>query len=161
VIGMSIYDVKVKKSDGTEYDLSEYKGKAMLIVNTATKCGLSDQFDGLEDLYKKYQDNGLVVLGFPSNQFKQELSNAEEAEQACRMSYGVTFPMHEIVKINGKEAHPLFDYLTSNTKGVLSSSIKWNFTKFLIDKNGNIVRRFGPTEKPENLEDDIKRVLSE
>ena len=158
---MSIYDVKVKKSDGTEYDLSEYKGKAMLIVNTATKCGLSDQFDGLEDLYKKYQDNGLVVLGFPSNQFKQELSNAEEAEQACRMSYGVTFPMHEIVKINGKEAHPLFDYLTSNTKGVLSSSIKWNFTKFLIDKNGNIVRRFGPTEKPENLEDDIKRVLSE
>ncbi len=133
----------------------------MLIVNTATKCGLSDQFDGLEDLYKKYQDNGLVVLGFPSNQFKQELSNAEEAEQACRMSYGVTFPMHEIVKINGKEAHPLFDYLTSNTKGVLSSSIKWNFTKFLIDKSGNIVRRFGPTEKPESLEEDIKRVLSE
>ena len=158
---MSIYEVKVKKSDGSEYDLSEYKGKAMLIVNTATKCGLSNQFDGLEDLYKKYQDNGLVVLGFPSNQFKQELSNAEEAEQACRMSYGVTFPMHEIVKINGKEAHPLFDYLTSNTKGVLSSSIKWNFTKFLIDKNGNIVRRFGPTEKPENLEEDIKRVLSE
>ena len=158
---MSIYDVKVKKPDGTEYNLSEYKGKAMLIVNTATKCGLSDQFDGLEDLYKKYQDNGLVVLGFPSNQFKQELSNAEEAEQACRMSYGVTFPMHEIVKINGKEAHPLFDYLTSNTKGVLSNSIKWNFTKFLIDKNGNIVRRFGPTEKPENLEEDIKRVLSE
>ncbi len=158
---MSIYEVKVKKSDGMEYDLSEYKGKAMLIVNTATKCGLSNQFDGLEDLYKKYQDNGLVVLGFPSNQFKQELSNAEEAEQACRMSYGVTFPMHEIVKINGKEAHPLFDYLTSNTKGVLSNSIKWNFTKFLIDKNGNIVRRFGPTEKPESLEEDIKRVLSE
>jgi len=158
---MSIYDVKVKKSDGTEYDLSEYKGKAMLIVNTATKCGLSDQFDGLEGLYKKYQERGLVVLGFPSNQFKQELGNAEEAERACRMSYGVTFPMHEIVKINGKEAHPLFDYLTSNTKGVLSNSIKWNFTKFLIDKDGKIVSRYGPTEKPEALEEDIEKVLAE
>ncbi len=158
---MNIYEIKVKKPDGTEYNLSEYKGKAMLIVNTATKCGLSDQFEGLEDLYKKYQQNGLVVLGFPSNQFKQELGDSGEAEQACRMSYGVTFPMHEIVKINGKEAHQLFDYLTSNAKGLLSKNIKWNFTKFLIDKNGHVVKRFGPTDKPEALEEDIKMVLAE
>ncbi|CEG21345.1 hypothetical protein BN1080_00253 [Planococcus massiliensis] len=156
---MSIYDLTVPKADGDAYSLSEYKGKPMLIVNTATKCGLSDQFDSLEKLYSTYKEDGLVVLGFPSDQFKQELGSAEEAEQACRMSYGVTFPMHDIVKVNGKEAHPLFKYLTSNTKGFLSKSIKWNFTKFLIDADGNIIARYSPKEKPEAFEEDIKKVL--
>ncbi|UJF26814.1 glutathione peroxidase [Planococcus sp. 107-1] len=156
---MSIYDMTVPKADGDAYSLSEYKGKAMLIVNTATKCGLSDQFDSLENLYSTYKDDGLVVLGFPSDQFKQELGSAEEAEEACRMSYGVTFPMHGIVKVNGKEAHPLFNYLTSNSKGFLSKSIKWNFTKFLVDPEGNLIARYSPQEKPEAFEKDIKKVL--
>lgn len=158
---MGIYDISVTKSDGLDYQLDEYKGKPMLIVNTATKCGLSNQFDGLEKLHDKYKEDGLVVLGFPSNQFGQELSNAEEAEQSCRMSYGVTFPMHEMVKVNGKGAHPLFDYLTSNTKGFLMKSIKWNFTKFLIDREGNIVGRYSPTDNPKSIEKDILRVLGE
>jgi len=158
---MSIYDISVTKATGEAYPLSEYKGKPMLIVNTATKCGLSGQFDSLEHLYKEYKDEGLVVLGFPSGQFRQELSNAEEAEQACRMSYGVTFPMHGLVNVNGKNAHPLFRYLTNNSKGFLSSSIKWNFTKFLIDHNGNIVGRYAPKDKPESFEKDVKKVLAE
>lgn len=158
---MSIYDIKVQKSDGTEYELSEYRGKPMLIVNTATKCGLSNQFDSLEILYKKYKDEGLVVLGFPSNQFFQEPGNGADAEQACRMSYGVTFPMHEMVKLNGNEAHSLFKYLTTNTKGLFSSKIKWNFTKFLIDKNGNIVKRYATTDNPKEFEEDIKNIINE
>lgn len=158
---MSIYEIKVKKSNGEEYELSEYKGKPILIVNTATKCGFSNQFDSLEKLYAKYKEDGLVVLGFPSNQFHQEVSNAEEAAQACLISYGVTFPMHDIVKLNGKDAHPLFNYLTSNSKGFLSDSIKWNFTKFLVDKNGNIVERYAPKDHPEICEKDIQQVLSE
>lgn len=156
---LSIYDIKVKTSDGVEYELNDYKGKPMLIVNTATKCGLSNQFDGLEKLYNQYKDHGLVVLGFPSNQFHQEVTNSEEAAQACRMTYGVTFPMHEIVKVNGKEAHPLFKYLTTNSKGFLSNSIKWNFTKFLVDKEGNLVERYSPTDNPESFEKDIIHVL--
>jgi glutathione peroxidase len=156
---MGIYDLTVTDANGKTYPLSEYEGKTMLIVNTATKCGLSGQFDSLENLYKTYKDQGLVVLGFPSDQFAQELANAKEAEQACRMSYGVTFPMHDIVKVNGKEAHPLFKYLTENTKGLLGSSIKWNFTKFLVDSEGNVVGRYSPKDKPESFEQDIQKVL--
>ena len=159
VIEMSIYDIKVKNSNGVEYDLSEYKGKPMLIVNTATKCGLSGQFDGLEKLYNEYKEQGLIVLGFPSNQFKQESGSAEDAAEACRLSYGVSFPMHELVKLNGKDAHPLFDYLTSHSKGFLSNSIKWNFTKFLVDKEGNLVERYAPTDNPESFKKDIQKVL--
>ncbi|RNF38118.1 glutathione peroxidase [Planococcus salinus] len=158
---MSIYDFTVKKPGGEEYPLSEYEGKAMLIVNTATKCGLRGQFDSLEKLYKKYEDQGLVVLGFPSDQFGQELDDAAEAEEACRMSYGVTFPMHDIVKVNGKDADPLFKYLTENSKGFLGSNIKWNFTKFLIDKNGKLAARFSPKDKPESFEDEIQTFLTE
>lgn len=156
---MRIYDISVTKSTGEEYPLSEYKGRPMLIVNTATKCGLSGQFDSLEHLYKEYKEEGLVVLGFPSNQFRQELDKAEEAAEACRMSYGVTFPMHDIVQVNGKNAHPLFRYLTANSKGFLSSSIKWNFTKFLVDQEGNIIGRYAPKDKPESFENDIKKVV--
>lgn len=156
---MSIYEISARKPDGSEYPLSDYEGKTMLIVNTATKCGLRDQFDGLEKLYQKYEDDGLIVLGFPSDQFAQELDNAEEAEQSCRMTYGVSFPMHDLVKVNGKNADPLFKYLTENSKGVLGSSIKWNFTKFLIDKDGKLVARFSPKDKPENFENEIKKYL--
>ncbi|MDN7228380.1 glutathione peroxidase [Planococcus sp. N064] len=157
---MGIYDLTVTDANGKTYPMSEYQGKTMLIVNTATKCGLSDQFDSLENLYKTYKDQGLVVLGFPSDQFAQELANAKEAEEACRMSYGVTFPMHDIIKVNGKEAHPLFKYLTDNTKGFLGSSIKWNFTKFLVDGEGNIIGRYSPKDKPESFENEIQKVLA-
>lgn len=156
---MSIYELNATKADGNVYPLSEYEGKAMLIVNTATKCGLRGQFDGLEKLHKKYNNEGLVVLGFPSDQFGQELNDAGEAEESCRMTYGVSFPMHDIVKVNGKDADPVFKYLTENSKGFLGSGIKWNFTKFLIDKEGNLVSRFGPKDKPESFEDDIRKVL--
>lgn len=158
---MSLYDLKAKKADGNTYELGEYSGKAMLIVNTATKCGLRNQFDGLEQLHKTYADDGLVVLGFPSDQFGQELGDGAEAEQSCRMSYGVSFPMHDIVKVNGKEADPIFKYLTEHSKGFLGSAIKWNFTKFLIDKKGNVVARFAPKDSPESFEDEIKKVLAE
>lgn len=121
---MNIYDIDVALEDGTEYSLEKYKGKAMLIVNTATKCGFTPQFEELEELYMKYHDDGLVVLGFPSNQFKQEVDSAEEAASQCRLTYGVTFPMHEMVKVNGKEAHPVFNYLTTHSKGFLGSNVK-------------------------------------
>lgn len=157
---MGIYDIEVMDASGEAHKLAEYEGKVMLIVNTATKCGLRGQFDSLEQLYKNYSEEGLVVLGFPSDQFGQELGEAEEAEQSCRMTYGVTFPMHEIIKVNGTDAHPLFKYLTDNTKGFLSSGIKWNFTKFLIDREGNIVNRYAPKDKPETFENDIRKILN-
>ncbi|WP_373738346.1 glutathione peroxidase, partial [Jeotgalibaca porci] len=131
---MNIYDISVTMENGEAYQLDRYKGKTLLIVNTATKCGLAPQFDELQKLYDKYKAEDFVILGFPSNQFKQEVATVEDAAEACRMTYGVSFPMHEIVKINGKDAHPLFKMLTDETKGVLGSAIKWNFTKFLVDK---------------------------
>ena len=152
---MNIYDISVTMENGEAYQLDRYKGKTLLIVNTATKCGLAPQFDELQKLYDKYKAEDFVILGFPSNQFKQEVATAEDAAEACRMTYGVSFPMHEIVKINGKDAHPLFKMLTDETKGVLGSAIKWNFTKFLVDKNGQVVERFGPTESPLAFEDKI------
>ncbi|RSL34695.1 glutathione peroxidase [Salibacterium salarium] len=156
---MSIYDMSVTKADGETYTLDEYQGNAMLIVNTATNCGLRGQFDSLESLYQKYKEKGFVVLGFPSNQFKQELDDAVEAEQSCRLNYGVTFPMHQIVHVNGSEAHPLFQFITEQQKGMFGSPVKWNFTKFLVDKKGKVVKRFSPQTKPESLEEDIQRVL--
>ena len=156
---MNIYDISVTMENGEAYQLDRYKGKTLLIVNTATKCGLAPQFDELQKLYDKYKAEDFVILGFPSNQFKQEVATAEDAAEACRMTYGVSFPMHEIVKINGKDAHPLFKMLTDETKGVLGSAIKWNFTKFLVDKKGQVVERFGPTESPLTFEDTIAAAL--
>lgn len=127
---MEFYDIEVTTAKGETYPLSRYKGQVMLIVNTAFNCGFAPQFDELEKIYQKYKDRGFVVLGFPSNQFKQEFDSAKDAEEACRINYGVTFPIHEIVAVNGDDAHPLFKFLTSNTKGVLGSKVKWNFTKF-------------------------------
>ncbi|MGB4823579.1 MAG: glutathione peroxidase, partial [Leuconostoc mesenteroides] len=132
----------------------------VVIVNTATKCGYAPQFGELEKLYKKYKDKGLVILGFPSNQFKQELETASQAAQACQLTYGVTFPMHQLVAVNGKNTDPLFKYLKENSKGMLgSSTIKWNFTKFLVDKEGNVVKRYAPKTEPKDLEEDIEDVL--
>lgn len=131
---MNIYNIEVTLENGETYTLGKYKGKTLLIVNTATKCGLSPQFEELEELYEEYKADDFIVLGFPSNQFKQEVDSAEEAAEACRSTYGVTFPMHEIVTVNGENAHPLFQLLTKEAKGMIGNAIKWNFTKFLIDK---------------------------
>lgn len=156
---MNIYDIEVTLENGETYTLDRYKGKPLLIVNTATKCGLAGQFEELQGLYEAYEDQGLVILGFSSDQFKQEVSTAEEAAESCRLTYGVTFPMHEIVKINGADAHPLFKLLTEETKGVMGKAVKWNFTKFLVDKNGHIVKRFGPTATPLTFQEELKTYL--
>ncbi len=156
---MSIYNIEVVREDGEQYKLGKYRGKTLLIVNTATKCGLTGQFDDLQKLYEKYQSDGLVILGFPSNQFKQELASAAEAAMACRKEYGVTFPMHEIVTVNGEDAHPLFKRVTEATSGLFGKKVKWNFTKFLVDKNGEVVKRFAPTDKPLDFEEEIKQYL--
>ena len=156
---MEIYNIEVTLENGESYTLDQYKGKTMLIVNTATKCGLATQFEALQELYDKFKDHDFVLLGFPSNQFKQEVDSADEAAVACRSEYGVTFPMHEIVAVNGDEAHPLFKLLTEETKGVFGKAIKWNFTKFLVDKRGNIITRFAPTTTPLSFQDEIQAIL--
>ena len=156
---MEIYNIEVTLENGESYTLDKYKGKTMLIVNTATKCGLATQFEALQELYDKFKDHDFVLLGFPSNQFKQEVDSADEAAAACRSEYGVTFPMHEIVAVNGDEAHPLFKLLTEETKGVFGKAIKWNFTKFLVDKRGNIITRFAPTTTPLSFQDEIQAIL--
>ncbi|MBS1008876.1 glutathione peroxidase [Leuconostoc suionicum] len=157
---MSIYDYFATLENGETYSLNKLANHPVVIVNTATKCGYAPQFGELEKLYKKYKDKGLVILGFPSNQFKQELETASQAAQACQLTYGVTFPMHQLVAVNGKNTDPLFKYLKENSKGMLgSSTIKWNFTKFLVDKKGNVVKRYAPKTEPKDLEEDIEDVL--
>jgi len=156
---MNIYDIEVTAENGETYKLEKYKGHPMVIVNTATKCGLAPQFAQLEDLYQTYKNQGLVVLGFPSNQFKQELSSSSEAGEACRMTYGVSFPMHDLVQVNGKDTSELFKYLKSHSKGLLGSEIKWNFTKFLVDRNGEVVERFGPKTNPKDMVSEIEKVI--
>ncbi|KRN29989.1 glutathione peroxidase [Liquorilactobacillus mali] len=155
----TIYDFEVSRENGEKYRLSKYEGKTMLVVNTATKCGLAPQFAELEELYEKYKDAGLVILGFPSNQFKQELANGQEAAQACRATYGVSFPMHELTVVNGKETAPLFQYLKKEAPGELGNSIKWNFTKFLVDPSGKVLQRFAPKTKPKTFEKEIQEAL--
>ncbi|EOH88927.1 glutathione peroxidase [Enterococcus villorum] len=156
---MNIYDFTVTLENGTTYSLDKYKGHPMIIVNTATKCGLAPQFEQLEELYERYQSQGLVILGFPSNQFKQEVATASDAAQVCRTTYGVTFPMHQIIDVNGSNADPLFEYLKKQAPGTLSNAIKWNFTKFLVDKDGNVVERFAPKTIPIKMIDSIEAVL--
>ncbi|QLK85919.1 glutathione peroxidase [Staphylococcus sp. 17KM0847] len=157
---MNLYDIDVTKTDGTTYSLSKYKGDVLLIVNTASECGFTPQFDGLETLYRDYKDQGLTVLGFPCNQFgKQEPGTGHEAETNCKLNYGVTFPMHEKIDVNGDNTHPLFEYLKSQQSGLLGGNIKWNFTKFLVDREGNVVNRFSPQKTPEKLRSDIEHLL--
>jgi glutathione peroxidase len=158
----TFYDFSAISLQGKEIDMDEYKGKVVLVVNTASKCGLTPQYEGLEQLYKEYKDRGLVILGFPCNQFAgQEPGDEKSISEGCLINYGVTFPMFAKIDVNGSNAHPLYKYLKSELKGgLLGSSIKWNFAKFLIDKNGNPYKRYSPTTAPENLKADIEELLS-
>ncbi len=155
------YDFEAKSLDGKPVQLQDFKGKVLLIVNTASKCGFTPQYQGLEDVYKRFRDRGLVILGFPCNQFgAQEPGSADEIGAFCEKNYGVSFPMFEKVDVNGDTAHPLYQWLKAEAPGVLGSQgIKWNFTKFLIDRSGNVKSRYAPTTKPEDLKDDIEAVL--
>jgi len=155
-----IYDLSIKTPAGEIIKMTSYKGKPVLIVNTATKCGLTPQFDGLEKLHQKYKDQGLVVLGFPCNQFAgQEPETNDTLEQTCRINHGVTFQLTEKVNVNGKNTHPVFEFLKSKKGGFLGSKIKWNFTKFLIDKEGNVIERYAPTTVPSKIETDIIKLI--
>lgn len=157
---VSIYDFSAKTIDGTEKSLADYKGKALLIVNTASKCGFTPQYEGLEELYKKYKDRGFVVLAFPCNQFNsQDPGTNEEISEFCEVNFGVSFPLFRKVDVKGDNAHPLFKYLTRETKGMVTNEIKWNFTKFLVNKNGEVVDRFAPQTNPERITKDIEKVL--
>lgn len=158
---MKIYEFKVKNIEGVETDLSAYKGKALLIVNVASQCGFTPQYAGLEMLQKKYASRGFSVLGFPCNQFGgQEPGTEKEVAAFCETSFGVTFPLFAKIDVNGVDAHPLYQYLKKEEKGFLGTeAVKWNFTKFLINKNGEVVKRFAPQTKPEDLEKDIEAVL--
>jgi glutathione peroxidase len=157
----SVYDFSARTIDGDEQPLSDFEGKAMLVVNTASKCGFTPQYTGLENLWKKYQDQGLVVLGFPCDQFgHQEPGNEEEIKSFCSLSYDVTFPMYAKVDVNGDKAHPLWKFLKKEKSGLLGiDSIKWNFSKFLVDKHGKVVKRYAPTDTPEKIEKDLSSVL--
>jgi len=155
-----IYNFKVNNSKGEEVELSTNKGKVMLIVNTASKCGFTYQYEGLQDLHDLYNKEGLEILAFPCNQFKnQESGTDKEIQSFCQLNYGLKFPVYSKIDVNGDDAHPLYKYLKKQKKGLLGSNIKWNFTKFLIDKEGNVVKRFGPTIKPESMKEDIKKLL--
>jgi len=158
---MSVYDFTVKKPDGSVQKLSDFAGGPILIVNTASKCGFTPQYKGLEALHRKYADKGLTILGFPCNQFgAQEPGDAEEIKSFCSLNYDVTFPLMAKVEVNGDGADPLFNHLKSEKPGLLGTKgIKWNFTKFLIDKSGRVVGRYAPTDKPESLEADIQKLL--
>ncbi|MBW2578198.1 MAG: glutathione peroxidase [Deltaproteobacteria bacterium] len=156
-----VYDFEVNRLNGDSAKLSEYRGKALLIVNTASKCGFTSQYSGLEKLYGKFQARGLEILGFPCNQFgKQEPGGSEEIAEFCSVNYGVTFPMFEKIDVNGKNVHPLYQHLKSEARGLLGSEpIKWNFTKFLVNREGEVVERYGSTTKPEQIESDIEAAL--
>ncbi|WP_269914640.1 glutathione peroxidase [Acinetobacter sp. HY1485] len=158
----TIYQLEADLLDGTEKFLSDYEGKVLLIVNTASKCGFTPQFAGLERLYQQYHAQGFEVLGFPCNQFGgQDPANNNEIGAFCQKNYGVSFPMFSKVDVKGPEAHPVFRFLTREAKGVLGSqSIKWNFTKFLVGKDGKVLARFAPTTKPEALSPEIETALS-
>lgn len=157
----TVYDFTVKMTNGEKKSLKEYEGKPLLIVNTASKCGLTPQFTGLQELYDKYKDNGLEILGFPCDQFNnQEFNNIEETTQFCQLNYGVTFPIFAKIDVNGVYADPLFKYLKDQKKGLLGGMIKWNFTKFLIDSNGQVIERYAPTTTPDKIEADVVKLLS-
>ena len=158
---MSIYDFEVKTISGEVISMNAFKNKVLLIVNVASKCGFTEQYAGLENLYQTYKDKGLVILDFPCNQFmNQEPLNEEEIKSFCSLTYGVTFPMFSKIDVNGENTHPLYKYLKEAKKGLLGSeAIKWNFTKFLVDRNGTVINRYAPATKPESLEVDIMLYL--
>ncbi len=158
---MSVYDFSAMDIKGNEKALGDYKGKVMLIVNTASKCGFTPQYEGLETIYKELNEQGLEILGFPCNQFgQQEKGSESEIAGFCMKNYGVSFPMFSKVEVNGEGAHPLYTYLKKQSPGILGSKgIKWNFTKFLVGKNGEVLKRFAPTAKPKDIATEIKTLL--
>ena len=158
---MSIYDYSAKTLDGQDVNLADYRGQVLLIVNTASKCGFTPQYEGLEALYKAHKDRGLTVLAFPCNQFgAQEPGDAAEIANFCSLTYDVSFPVMSKIDVNGADAHPLYKFLKKEQKGVLGTeAIKWNFTKFLIGKDGQVVDRFAPTVKPEDLKVAVEALL--
>ena len=157
---MNIYDFKANDYLGNEVDLSIYKGQVILVVNTATRCGFTPQYEGLEALYEKYKDEGFVILDFPCNQFfAQAPGTSEEIHSACTLRFGTKFPQFEKIKVNGNDAHPLFVYLESQNEKGKVKKVKWNFTKFLIGRDGSFLGRFEPTVKPEEIEDSIVAAL--
>ncbi|MGA0572970.1 glutathione peroxidase [Variovorax sp. VNK109] len=158
----SVYDFEAQQINGSLTPLSTYRGKVLLIVNTASKCGFTPQFAGLEELHKKYADSGLQVLGFPCNQFgSQDPGSNGEIAEFCSLNYGVSFPMMEKIDVNGPNASPLYKWLVSEAPGILGTkAIKWNFTKFLVGKDGQVIERYAPTDKPQDLQKDIEKALA-
>jgi glutathione peroxidase len=159
---MDIYDFEVKSIDGQTQTLEPYRGRVLLIVNVASKCGFTPQYAGLEALYQRYKDRGLTILGFPCDQFRNQEPGDEAAIKSfCSLRYGVTFPMFAKIEVNGPAAHPLFKHLKSAKRGLFwTAFIKWNFTKFLVNKNGQVVKRYGPATKPEAIEKDLPALLA-
>ncbi len=156
----NIFQFKATSIDSKEISLESYKGQIILVVNTASKCGFTSQYEGFQKIYEKYKDKGFVILAFPCNQFAgQEPGNDSEIKEFCSLKYGVTFPMFSKVEVNGRNAHPLFKYLQKELPGIMGERIKWNFTKFLIDREGNPRKRFAPTTKPKNLCKDIELLI--
>lgn len=157
---MKFYDFEAVAISGETIKMEEYKGKVVVIVNTASKCGFTPQLEGLENLYEKYKDQGLVILGFPCNQFgNQDPGSNAEISEFCLINYGVSFQMFEKIEVNGANAHPLYKFLKEEAKGTMGNEIKWNFTKFLIDREGNVVSRFASMTTPEKMEKNIKELL--
>lgn len=157
----SIYDISATGINGSPVALSAYKGRVLLIVNTASQCGFTPQYKGLQALHDQYADQGLVVLGFPCNQFgQQEPGGSDQIQSFCEANFGVSFPLFQKIDVNGSNAHPLYQYLTKSAPGIFGTEgIKWNFTKFLVDRNGKVVKRYPPTTKPEDLAKDIQSLL--
>lgn len=157
----NLYSIALKTQDGRETSLEEYRGKVLLVVNTASKCGFTPQYQGLQALHEKYRERGLVVLGFPCNQFgQQEPGSDEDIQQFCELNYGVSFPVYAKLEVNGPDAHPLFVHLKREAPGILGTEgVKWNFTKFLVDREGRVVKRFAPKDKPEALTSEIEQLL--
>ncbi|MCR4953553.1 MAG: glutathione peroxidase [Treponema sp.] len=158
---MSIYDFSVKAQDGSDVSLKNYEGKVLLVVNTATGCGFTPQYDGLQDLYEKYQNEGLEILDFPCNQFAgQAPGSDEEIHSFCTGRFGITFPQFAKIDVNGKNESPLYTFLKKEQKGKMGSRIKWNFTKFLVARDGTVINRFAPTDTPEKIDEFVKEALA-
>ena len=157
----SVYDMQARTIDGDEQSLMSYQGKTLLVVNVASKCGFTPQYTGLEALYRKYRDKGLVVLAFPCDQFgHQEPGNEQEIRNFCSLKYDVSFPLFAKIEVNGANAAPLYRYLKNQAKGLFGTeAVKWNFTKFLVDKSGNVIKRYAPTDTPQSIEQDIAAIL--
>ncbi|GAA2172179.1 glutathione peroxidase [Agrococcus versicolor] len=156
----TIADFTITRNDGTEQALADYAGKVVLVVNTASSCGFTPQYEGLEELHRRFGDQGLVVLGCPSDQFKQETGDDAAIAEFCQVNYGVSFPLSAKVAVNGKDAHPLFRWLRKEQGGILGDAIKWNFTKFLVGRDGSVLKRYAPTVEPRDIAADVERALA-